>query len=136
MSDKTCGECKYFVTSNYLDVCVVECETRRADSVCNLCGEFKPKVITNGDVIRQMSNEELVMILTGEGCKYCIYRGVNFKGFTVTCRYPDKTRIPDCSAGILAWFNAPADCVAENGESAKQADLCCKSAKESEGKDK
>jgi hypothetical protein len=57
--NRTCGECKYFVTSDYLDVCVVECETRRADSVCNHRDEFKPKVITNGDRIRQMSNERL-----------------------------------------------------------------------------
>lgn len=36
---------------------------------------------------------------------------------------------------VLVIENAPVNCVAENGESAKQADLCCKSAKESEGED-
>lgn len=58
MENKTCGKCKYFVTSDHLDVCVVECDTRRADSVCNHRDEFEPKVITNGDVIRQGGNRD------------------------------------------------------------------------------
>lgn len=56
------------------------------------------------------------MILTGDGCKHCIYRVANSKGFTATCRYPDKTRIPDCNAGTLAWLNAPAESEADNTE--------------------
>ena len=47
----------------------------------------------------------------------------------------DKQARVSIDQKVLVIENAPANCVAENGESAKQADLCCKSAKESEGKD-
>ena len=81
------------------------------------CEKFKPKVMTNGDRIRQMSNEELNNVID---CPYdgCIHSFEDYK----------------CSDCRLEWLNAPA-CVAENGESAKQADLSCNSAKESEGED-
>jgi hypothetical protein len=97
--NRTCGECKYFVTSDYLDVCVVECETRRADSVCNHRDEFKPKVITNGDRIRQMSNKELRNFLISyrnDDCeKYCVR----------PCMFCDDR----CDDATLAWLNSPAE---------------------------
>ena len=60
MKNKTCGECKHFVVSNYLDVCTVVCENYKTDSFA--CDYFEPKVISNGDRIRQMSDEELAKI--------------------------------------------------------------------------
>jgi hypothetical protein len=102
MSNKTCGECKYFVTSNYLDVCVVECETRRADSVCKHCDVFKPRVVTNGDVIRQMSNAELADRLGIHAmCDFCpAERADCGRG---------KKEIKYCREAWLAWLNAPAE---------------------------
>ena len=61
MKNKNCGECKHFVVSNYLDVCTVFCENYKTDS--SACDYFEPKVITNGDRIRHMSDEELVKFL-------------------------------------------------------------------------
>ena len=111
VSNKTCGECKHYLVEMF------HCQKNdvMAESY-NTCEDFEPKVITNGDVIRQMSNEELAELIDNS-CKACA---------------KDVTECDtECVNGILAWLNAPADCVAENGESAKQADLCCKSAKES-----
>ena len=104
MNNKTCGECKYFVTSNYLDVCVVECETRRADSACNLCDEFAPKVITNGDRIIAGGNRAIAEFQQQNTCDNCVYN--NHSGFHNYCDKPvDKT----CADGIEAWLNAPAE---------------------------
>jgi hypothetical protein len=104
MNNRTCGECQWYDYHHLL--CVVGGDVVPTDCACDSFIPIKP---TNGDKIRQMSNEELVMLLTDEGCKHCVYRVANSKGFTVTCRYSDKTRIPDCNAGTLAWLNAPAE---------------------------
>jgi hypothetical protein len=71
------------------------------------CEKFKPKVMTNGDRIRRMSNAELARL---EKCDCCMYFGGEFcEG--VICEKPNgKT----CADGREAWLNAPA-CVAENG---------------------
>lgn len=53
---KTCGECKYFILGSSGFCGSNEGEE---DSHNDCCSFFEPKVITNGDVIRQMSNEEL-----------------------------------------------------------------------------
>jgi hypothetical protein len=122
MSNKTCGECKH-----HKEKCHCEkfgCYAGESD----FCDEFEPakkQIITNGDVIRQGSNKELVIFKKQWDCNVCAY-------YQSGCKRPkDKM----CLDGMLAWLNAPADCVAENSESAKQADLCCKSAKESEEED-
>ena len=101
MGNRTCGECKYFVTSDYLDVCVVECETRRADSSCDLCDEFKPKVVTNGDRIRQMSNDELIRFLVeldANACQFCNHEKCS----------------GECESGIKMWLDAPAESEGED----------------------
>lgn len=54
--EKTCGECKYFIldSSGF-------CKSNKGqeDSGNDCCSFFKPKVITNDEYIRQMSNIEL-----------------------------------------------------------------------------
>jgi hypothetical protein len=57
MKNKTCGECKHFE----VDVVAATCEKKLwiCDDNAPACDEFEPKPATNGDVIRQMSNEEL-----------------------------------------------------------------------------
>lgn len=104
METKTCGECKYFVTSEYLDVCVVNCETRRAGSICTHCGEFKPKVVTNGDVIRRGGDKALLVYRSNAACYYCSFRD------TESC----KSDFSNCKDGQLAWLNAPAESEVNN----------------------
>jgi hypothetical protein len=62
------------------------------------CSRFEPP--TNGDKIRQMSNEKLAELFDNS-CKVCAKD-------IVECD-------TDCIAGILAWLNAPAESEVENG---------------------
>lgn len=55
MNNKTCGECKHFSYSDEGRCMDDEWTFRDSDA----CEKFKPKVVTNGDRIRQMSNDEL-----------------------------------------------------------------------------
>lgn len=98
MNNKTCGDCKYFVTSEYLDVCVVNCETRREGSSCDLCDEFKPKVVTNGDRIIA-GGTRAIAEFAGNPCEYCRY----YKDF---CELPDGKM---CEDAIEEYLNAPAE---------------------------
>ena len=91
---KICGECKFFVQSEYLDVCTVHSEPQSHNRKCDLCEYFEPKIITNGDKIRQMGNSELVDLL---GCDCCSGHKYDW------CNHID------CKQGKLAWLNAPAE---------------------------
>ena len=55
MKTKTCGECKYFSCSDE-GLCMDD-EWTFCDS--DACEKFKPKVVTNGDVIRHGNNRKL-----------------------------------------------------------------------------
>lgn len=66
MKTKTCGECRYYFEQ--ADFC------RKNNWACieedkECCEDFKPK--TNGDKIRQMSDEELARILINPPCFIC-----------------------------------------------------------------
>ena len=119
---KTCGECSLFSEGGNRCKLFINQYIFGDRPACN---NFKPKP-TNGDRIRGMSNEELVRFKGARHCTFCAYCDQK----TDKCNRPIGGT---CAEGILEWLNAPADCVAENGKSAKQADLCCKSAKESGG---
>lgn len=56
MENKTCGECKWFVLNSE-----GRCRSNEGEENANndCCSFFEQKAITNGDRIRQMSNEEL-----------------------------------------------------------------------------
>jgi hypothetical protein len=56
MENKTCGECKWFVL-NPEGRCVSNDGEENANNDC--CSFFEEKIITNGDRIRSMSDEEL-----------------------------------------------------------------------------
>lgn len=59
------------------------------------CEEFKP--ITNGERIRQMTDEELVeLIFTGYGCNMCVYENLN----------PCSTC---CKEGLTKWLKQEAN---------------------------
>ena len=80
MKNKTCGECHYFnpeiITRNGYGMCTTgRLAGQHVDSMMKACdwsiGGSK-RQITNGDRIRQMSNEELIAYLD---CTACIYAG-------------------------------------------------------------
>lgn len=53
---KTCGECKHY---DFVGQCNYVYEFNNIHANDKACEYFEPKIITNGDRIRQMSDEEL-----------------------------------------------------------------------------
>ena len=76
---KTCGECKHFT----------ECNWVTPDVIADICKDFELKVITNGDKIRQMSNEGIAAFVCG----------------VLNDRREETFR------SVLDLLNAPADCI-------------------------
>lgn len=109
-NNKTCGECKHY---DMHGGCNKILNTLWIHSTNIACIKFEAKNPTNGDRIRQMSNEGIAAFVCG----------------LLNDRREETFR------SVLDLLNAPSDCVAKNGKSAKQADLCCKSAKESEARE-
>jgi hypothetical protein len=125
MSNKTCGDC-IFYHPVYTDngICTLTEEFEKTCDFVYCCKSYHPKnPLTNGDVIRQMSNEELAVFFEKGMCHRCIYHG----------EYSCNPSF--CKIGIKAWLNAPADCVKQNGNDDTQADLCKADNTESEGGD-
>ena len=91
MKNKTCGECRFFESKEF--ICCHSGDDTEAHFIA--CLEFEPiPKPTNGDVIRQMSNEELAELIDNS-CKACA---------------KDVTECDtECVNGILAWLNAPAE---------------------------
>jgi hypothetical protein len=110
MTSKTCGECKHCANKKIIATCEHIGIVTGDIPACS--SKFEPKTITNGDVIRQMSNEELAVFFEKGMCHRCIYHG----------EYSCNPSF--CKIGIKAWLNAPADCVKQNGNDDTQADLC------------
>jgi hypothetical protein len=92
---KTCGECKHF--DKIYSYCCITPDLSTVNIDNPACVDFAPKSKqTNGDVIRQMSNEELASEF-GYPCpplpnKHC--RGISNE---------------ECTECWLAWLNAPAE---------------------------
>lgn len=133
MENKTCVECCGFSESE--NRCLLlggRGKTYADNEACRRFSEKKPiPPLTNGDKIRQGGDYALAHFKSEHRCDVCAYAAPLDEA--PACRRP-KGKV--CFDGMLAWLNAPADvCVAENGKSAKQAYLSCKSEKESEGKD-
>ena len=103
MSNKTCGECRYYVSElKRCNMRKIICNIQPTDTGCS-CFERKPiPKPTNGDVIRQMSNEELAELLTNPPCFVCS------KG-DAAGECTDTWRKKDCKSAILERLNAPAE---------------------------
>ena len=91
MNNKTCGECQWYDDQHLL--CVVGGDVEPTDCACD---SFIPIKFTNGDKIRQMSNDELAGKF-GYPCpplpkKHC--NGI------------DNIECTEC---WLNWLNAPAE---------------------------
>ena len=103
MKTKTCGECKYFFVDSE-GYCISNDGSENAHN--DACSFFEPKIVTNGDHIRQMSNEELAKHWKQPLCYCCIHGKRVDNGEGAWCNAPSGT---DCSNGFLAWLNAPAE---------------------------
>ena len=123
MKNKTCGECLYY-DAPFCDYHAMKVASTRKS--CDLF-DSKEKPPTNGDVIRQGGNQALAEFKGKLSCEVCAYANTD-------CRAP-AGRPSDCKSGVLAWLNAPADCVKQNGDHDTQTDLCKTDNTESEGED-
>lgn len=128
MKNKTCSECRFLGSAKETGLC----EKRQ---IClypeerPVCSKFEQKVVTNGDKIRQMSNEELAELLTNPPCFIC---SKGDAGGECTDTWVKK----NCKEAIIVRLNAPADvCVKQNENDDTQTDLCKVDDTESEGKD-
>ena len=127
MANKTCGECIHF--DSEISMCCLH-DDHFVESYYNTvaCDKFEPvPKPTNGDKIRAMSNEELAIeFATITNCGNC--DDCSVKDYCTT----------ECCDPIPAWiayFNAPADCVKQNGNHDTQPNLSKADNTESEGED-
>jgi hypothetical protein len=100
MNNKTCGECKHYGDASFKDPCAW------VHATFDACFEFEPMTepkLTNGDKIRQMTNEELAELLADNTCTDCGFFVINQDG-TEGCTMTTKDT---CKDGKLAWLNAP-----------------------------
>jgi hypothetical protein len=119
MKNKTCGECEHCTNKKIIATCK---HIGILTGDIPACSKFEPKVITNGDVIREGGNAAIVEFAWTDPCLHCAYSSGKCK---------DKI----CKDGQIAWLNATADCVKQNGNHDTQADLCKADNTESEGGD-
>jgi hypothetical protein len=113
MANKTCGECRYYhPIFEHEGVCIATSDLHKTCDFTSDCaiGGFNPKPSpTNGDKIRQMSNEELATwgmydlgtCPTFEKRQTCPKRG--------EC---SASEVEDCWRD---WLNAPAESEVNNG---------------------
>lgn len=94
MSNKTCGECRKHNTD-----CFIAPQAKA-------CIYFESKIVTNGDRIRQMSNDELMKFKERAWCFYCAYHVDGGGRFMENC---NKPAAKTCADGNKEWLNAPAE---------------------------
>ena len=96
MSNKTCGECKHFSCSD--EGRCMDNEWTFCDS--DACDKFQPKVITNGDVIRQGENRDFA--------EYFVYENGAMWSSTLIV---DKTfdTYDEAVDASMDYLNAPAE---------------------------
>lgn len=98
-NNNTCGECRYHKNNR----CMLPCHTINHPAENSACHRFEVKTpLTNGDVIRQMSNEELAAIFLNKG------------KFPPICDDVPKTQCISCRKCWIAWLNAPAESEGED----------------------
>lgn len=100
MKNKTCGECRHLECAKKIGFCQ-EMKYPLCPAELPSCANFEQKIITNGDVIRQMSNEELAEFNQKLSCEVC--------GFKNTGCFAPAGKPSSCKDGVLAWLNAPAE---------------------------
>lgn len=95
LSNKTCGKCrKYMVAKKFW--CLAVSPEHEA------CPDFEQRVITNGDKIRQMSNEDLADCFGIHAmCDFC-------PAESAACQ-KGNADIKNCRQSWLDYLNAPAE---------------------------
>lgn len=122
-----CEECRYHKNNR----CMLPCYTINHPAENSACHRFEVKTPpTNGDVIRQGGDYALAHFKSEHRCNVCAYAAPI--DTAPACRRPEGKV---CFDGMLAWLNAPADCVKQNGNDDTQTDLCKADNTESEGED-
>ena len=104
MTNKTCGECKKCTNKKIIATCK---HIGIVTGDIPACSKFEPRVVTNGDVIRQGGNKRLITFSTEWSCFHCAYHN----GIERKCERPEGK---DCFDGIEAWLNAPAESEGED----------------------
>ena len=118
MKNKTCGECRHLESIEPMGLCKTMVKPLCLSKL-PACSNFEQKVITNGDIIRQGGDEALIAYSDKIYCDVCAYCDVSDNAFA-HCHCPEGK---ECEDGRLAWLNAPADCVKQNGVDDTQPDL-------------
>lgn len=103
---KTCGECRFFESKEF--ICCHSGDEVEANY--DACYEFEPPKLTNGDRIWQSGDREraefLWKLYNGHICSFCVFLVADDDRKQVICkRPPDKT----CTDGVEAWLAAPAE---------------------------
>ena len=99
MNNKPCGECKHY------NAAMFHCEKHDVMAEAhNTCEDCTAKTITNGDKIRQMSNEEFAT-------DYATYSHIHDLYVARLCPPSGKlyTTMEEAIQANLAWLNAPAE---------------------------
>lgn len=100
MSDKTCGECKYFVSTGMPCRKIQHKQIRWTDKACDDFGVF-----TVGDRIQQMNMQELAELFAlSFMCDGCPINGVECVGDGNT-----KRTFAHCYDKLFSWLNSPKD---------------------------
>lgn len=95
-NNKICGECRYFSEDG--GYCIYWCDIKTNTEPCEL---FElPKKLTNGDRIRAMSDEELVMVIWKSLCGFCPHNGEG--------NYCNKMTAKTCIEVGLEWLKKEA----------------------------
>ena len=104
MKNKTCGECRIY--DHFHNLCVIGGDIEPTETAK---GCFEPEVITNGDKIRQMSNEEFAT-------DYATYSHIHNLYVARLCPPSGKlyTTMEEAIQANLAWLNAPAESEVED----------------------
>ena len=103
--DKTCGECRFHHQEYHY--CTADKERKKVDVESLACENFVKKIITNGDIIRDMTNEEMATI----------WSELREQAFKFTWCYDCKKYCKNgntaenrlkCKKRMLNYLNAPA----------------------------
>lgn len=109
MENKTCSDCKSFPGMGYYCPIIGRFCDPNNEKPCEFFEKPMGRIATNGDVLRQMGNDELATAWSEQAflfawCYDCM-------------EYCKDGSTPEnklkCKNRMLKWLNAPADCVAK-----------------------
>ena len=88
--------------------CKADCHNAGTTSKIVDCSQYKPRILTNADRIRAMTDEELAGIfLRADFCKCCEHEKGGVCNFI--CAYPNIPIYEGCKQAALAWMKQPVE---------------------------